>query len=260
MSASAQPWLDRLDLDEMPTVDLQQLTQAADLQRRFDAKYLVPLERLPELLTGLGHDLRVLEVDGRRSTDYTSVYFDTANLRSYHDHLKRRRRRFKVRTRHYGDEAGTMLEVKCKGRQERTVKHRWPHTGPSPSSLGAEAEQRVAQTLWDQYGFHLPEALEPTAITRFERFTLVDIEAVERITVDLGLVIEANGRQVQLGDNQAIVEVKAALRRGRATRAIGELGLRPRSMSKYCVGLMAVDERVRGNPWIPTLRRLVREC
>jgi hypothetical protein len=243
-------------VEGLTSVDLAGLVQVADLQRRFDQKYVVDVGLLPRLVAALPDHVRVLEVAGRRSTDYTSVYYDTPDLRSYRDHLQRRRRRFKVRTRHYGDPAETMLEVKCKGRRGETVKHRWPHPGTVPDRLGVDAEELIGQALREQYGFAPPDRLAPSAITRFERVTLVDLAAAERVTIDLGLSVEANGRRVDIGAGHAVVEIKAQLRRGSASAVAAALGLRPDRMSKYCVGIAAAHESVRGNPWLPVLRRV----
>ena len=244
-----------LDVGALPTVDLEQLQQLADLQQRYDRKFVVGIALLPRLLEALG-PVRVLEVDGRRSTAYTSIYFDTPDLRTYRDHLQRRRRRFKLRTRHYGDPAAAMLEVKCKGLRGQTIKHRIEHPGPTPSELGDEAERFIAGVLEREYNQELPGELAPIAESRFERITLVDVEAHERVTIDLGLQVSANGRAVQLGKGHAVVETKSPSRAGNAARSFMEFGLRPDRVSKYCVGIAASHDDVRGNPWMPVLRRL----
>ena len=248
--------LDRLGVAGLPGIALADVVAVASLQRRFDHKYVVEVARLPELIAALGPRLHVLEVDEMRVGDFTSVYFDTPDLRTYRDHLKRRRRRFKIRTRHYGDPAAAMLELKCKGRRKQTVKHRWPHPGERTTSLGPEAEARVADALATQYGFALPTSLRPVATTSFQRITLVDVAAIERVTVDLGLTIEANGRTLVLGADRAVVETKSARRMGAATRTLHRLGVRPERVSKYCVGIAASHDTVRGNPWLPVLRRV----
>ena len=244
-----------LELEALPSVDLTQLFALADLQKRFDRKFVVEIELLPELLASLGA-VRVLEVDGRRSTSYTSTYFDTPDLLTYRDHLQRRRRRFKIRTRHYGDPDRAMLEVKCKGFRGQTIKHRVEHPGPTPFELGPDAERFVAQVLASEYGHELPRGLSPIAVSRFERITLADLDASERVTIDLGLQVEANGRLVELGRDHAVVETKSPQRSGSAARSLRQLGLRPDRVSKYCVGIAASHDEIRGNPWMPVLRRL----
>lgn len=247
-------------LDALQPVDLRALGGSADLQRRFDHKYIVEVGLLPQLVAGLGRDLRVLEIEGRRSTAYTNVYFDTGELQTYRDHVQRRRLRYKIRTRHYGDPARAMLEVKCKGSRGQTVKHRWPHPAGAPDQLGQEAAQLISRALDEQYGLAMPGGLAPTATTRYERVTLVNLEAAERITIDLGLSVVVDGRSFHLGAGHAVVETKAARWRGSTTAALTALRLRPEPMSKYCVGIAASHEAIRGNLWLPALRRMRPGC
>ena len=253
LAADASP---RVLLEELPTVDLAGIQAIADLQRRFDRKYLVEQDRIEELLDALPRDTRVLEVAGRRSTDYTSVYFDTHDRRTYRDHVMRRRRRFKIRTRHYGDATAAMLEVKCKGRRGQTIKHRWPHPTVDPTTLDTTSLGLVDTALWAQYGFEAPTGLAPSATIRFQRLTLLLPAAGERVTIDLNLTIGANGRELRLGDRHAVVETKEPVRRGQASTALMELGLRPGRVSKYCVGVTATDPDLRGNAWRPAFRVL----
>ena len=243
-------------LGRLPTVDLAGIQAVADLQRRFDRKYLVARTRIDQLLAALPEDTRVLEVAGRRLTDYSSFYFDTRDRRTYRDHVMGRRRRFKVRTRHYGDPAAAMLEVKCKGRRGQTIKHRWPHLSADPETLDDSALRLVESALLEQYGFDTPTGLSLAAAIRFQRITLLLPTAGERVTIDLDLTIAGNGREVRLGEHHALVETKEPQRRGHATRALTALGLRPDRVSKYCVGMAVTHPELRGNAWRPALRVL----
>lgn len=73
-------------LDRLPPIGLPALVAMADLQRRYDEKYVVHLAELVSALGRLGPSVRVLEVDGHRATAYDTQYFDTPELRSYRDH------------------------------------------------------------------------------------------------------------------------------------------------------------------------------
>ncbi|NNF88923.1 MAG: molecular chaperone, partial [Acidimicrobiia bacterium] len=70
-----------LPLEDLPSVGLADLNNEAALLTRKDRKYLVPLEVARVLLAQDG--LLVLEIDGRRSFRYESVYFDTPDRVSY---------------------------------------------------------------------------------------------------------------------------------------------------------------------------------
>jgi hypothetical protein len=105
-------------------VSLEELEAVAGLMVRRDRKYLVTDRQLATLLAQLAPGTRVLEIDGRRSFDYSSTYFDTPEATCYYLTARRRRRRFKVRTRQYGPGGPVFLEVKTRGPRGITVKDR----------------------------------------------------------------------------------------------------------------------------------------
>lgn len=114
-------------LAHLTPIGLAELTERAALQTRFDRKYLLPLAEIPHLIAGLDRTDQVLEIDGRRSFRYESIYFDTADLISFRLTARRRRRRFKIRTRTYLDSGLCWLEVKTEGTRGGTVKQRLPY-------------------------------------------------------------------------------------------------------------------------------------
>lgn len=248
-----------LSLGCLASLGLDELAAVAELHQRHDAKFLLGRDDLSELVDVLAKRVQVLEVGGKREIPYRTVYFDTPELTTYRWHVQRRRRRYKVRTRHYGDPAGTMLELKLKGPRGLTVKHRWPHTGPDPEVLDEPGRALVAAALSDAYGADILDDLGPTARTTFERVTLVDPAAGERMTIDRGLTVELCGRTVTFDTDLAIVECKTGALHAPILRTMAELGHRPVNVSKYGLGVAASrhPDTPRGNVWVPALRRLV---
>ena len=218
------------------------------LHRRFDRKHLVRLRDLPEFVDGLGPGSSVLEVSGDRFVAYSSVYFDTPDLATYHHHRQGRRRRFKVRTRHYGDPLATMLEVKAKGVRGRTVKHRTPHPGPSPHTLDDDSRRFVADTLEALYGMAVPEGLVPVLETRFLRSTVLAPDG-DRVTVDRDLHVVAGDRVVWFDRAWAVVESKSDVRHPAAEVALRRIGARTERISKYCLGVAALNPGLPSNRW-----------
>lgn len=237
------------------TVDLDGLAGAADLQRRFDAKFLVSLGDVDRLLVELTSRMRVLEVGGRRASRYRTTYFDTPDLASYHAHVQGRRRRYKVRTRTYGD-AETMLELKIKSTRGLTVKHRWPHPASDPDTLGDEARVLVGGAVHDMYGWPLPDPLVPSVRTEFHRVTLADLAVGERITIDVGLRVAVGDVERPLDPEVAVVECKTSHLHGPILVTMGRLGHHPMAISKYGLGVTLLHPDRRGNVWLPALRRL----
>ena len=116
-------------------ISLKELNALAELQTRVDRKYFVSAGVFRQLIAQLADEMQVLEIDGRRTFGYESVYFDTPDLTTYRAHLQRRRQRFKARTRTYTDSGLCMFEVKLSGARGETVKERVPHpAGTAPSS------------------------------------------------------------------------------------------------------------------------------
>jgi hypothetical protein len=239
-----------------PTVSLPDLVALADLQRRYDEKYVIHVEVLARMLARLGPSTRVLEVDGRRATVYDTQYLDTPDLRSYRDHVQERRRRYKIRTRCYGDTGPAMLEVKLKGNRGSTIKHRRPRAERVGVTLAGEEQAFVTAVLRDSYGWSVPAPLGPAARLRFQRVTLVDVAAAERLTIDVGLIADVDGRRVDFDRTKAIVEVKSPVLRGVTRRRLLDLGLRPGRVSKYGVAIAAAQANVPAAPWRRVLRTL----
>ena len=90
-----------LGLDALRGATLAEVDAAAALQHRVDRKYLLPIAVAAHLVASLADTHRVLDIDGRRTTDYRSTYFDTPGLLAWRAHAQGRRHRWKVRTRLY---------------------------------------------------------------------------------------------------------------------------------------------------------------
>lgn len=239
-----------------PAVGLDQLDLAAGLRRRFDDKFLIDQSAALAFVAGLGPDWVALEAAGVRSTTYVTTYFDTVDLRCYRDHLQGRRRRFKVRTRRYGDADSMMLELKLKGRAGQTVKHRWPLAGEEPLVLDLAAMRLLDDTIQANYGWPIQAELGRTVQTRYERITLANLARSERITIDRRLSTVSEEGCAEFDASQVLVETKATTRHGEGFNTMVRLGHRPRRVSKYCLGVVALRPGVRGNPWLSTLRHL----
>src|SRR5512135_2418123 len=88
--------------------------ERVELLDRMDTKYVFGSADLPALLEALLAEYRILEVDGKRGTDYRSLYFDTSDLRHYLEHHNGHSFRSKVRFREYIGSGLAYLEVKRK--------------------------------------------------------------------------------------------------------------------------------------------------
>lgn len=232
-------------------IGLTELIRAAALQTRVDRKYLVPWPTHRRLMERIGPACRVLEIDGRRSFRYESVYFDTPELDSYHGAARGRRNKFKVRTRTYLDQDASMLEVKTTGGRGETVKDRMDHRTQDRYRLDPAGRAFVDDHVSLPGG---ARSLRPAVVTAYARSTLVDRDLSQRMTCDVGLLVtDGEGRRATMQD-LVLVETKGDQAPGPADRVLWRLGIRPTRISKFCVGLAALHPWLPANRWNRTLR------
>lgn len=233
-------------VERFDPVSLKELDERAALLRRVDHKYAVEQEQSAELLERLRENHQVLEIDGRRMFGYRSVYFDTPELRCYVDHVEGQEPRFKARTRLYVDSRMCVFEVKLKREDGETDKRQTEHDVQEAERLTDSARQCLVQALSDA-GLDAPKSMAPTLKTSFQRITLAAREGSERLTCDLDVRLgKLDGDEARLRDGHILVETKSEHGESPADRVLGELGLKPISLSKYRVGMSLVGGGDRG--------------
>jgi len=244
-------------LAQFAPISLEDLTARAELLRRFDTKYIVPLQRIEDVYGALSGSSLILENDGRRTTSYVTAYFDSEDLHTYFDHLKKRRKRFKIRTRYYTEPTKGFLEIKIKVPRGQTRKVRWPlDVSEAGSILTDDHKVLLNEALQSSSCQPLSHQYRQTLTTTFSRTTLFDPVTLERITVDFDLLASADEASVELGHRHAIIEIKSRTQVGQTHRIFTHLGIRPISISKYCVAMTALHPEHRGAPWREVARVL----
>lgn len=237
---------------DLRTVDLTEVLAEAALQTRVDRKYLLTPDQFQDLGRRISASFRVLDIDGRRVFGYESTYFDTAALDLFRAHRQGRRRRYKARVRTYLDSGACMFEVKLKGRRGETVKHRLPHHLDDRARLNTEAAQFLARLLREEYGEAVPD-LEPAVTTSYSRLTLVDVEKRARLTCDVDLVCSRGPHRAR-GTDMILVESKCSGAGSLADATLRQMGVRPVSISKYCIAVALLHRDLAANRWNRTLR------
>jgi hypothetical protein len=224
----------------------------AELQTRFDRKYILSPRAFHQLMVDLHDQMEILEIDRDRCFRYESVYFDTEDLDSYYDTVRDRRRRFKVRTRAYLDSVQCALEVKSAGGRGETTKER--------SEYPFELRDQLNDDALEFIGARVPmldrnQTLAPVLTTRYRRATLVDRGVGSRVTCDADLEwIAPNGAAVTL-DGYLLVETKSTGAPTVADRVLWAAGERPVPISKFGVGMAALNPGLPAHKWNRTLRR-----
>ncbi len=209
----------------------------AQLMDRVDTKFVTTTSELARLLPKLASLCTILEVDGRRTSKYENLYYDSESLRFYHQHHNGKLNRYKVRKRTYSEQAQSFLEVKFKNNKDRTVKSRIPSSQYSID----DTEQRFINA------FGLAEYhLVPRQDCNYSRIAFANEQTAERLTIDINLCYRDRQTQKKIAlRGLVIIELKQAqLHRNSALyQTLKKQNLRPCSFSKYCIGMSLLNQQ-----------------
>ncbi|MEZ5376860.1 MAG: polyphosphate polymerase domain-containing protein [Acidimicrobiales bacterium] len=243
---------------------LDELNASAALQTRVDRKYVLRGDDLDRLWADLPA-VRVLDIDGQRRFGYESTYFDTAGLDCYLAAARSRPNRFKVRTRTYLDSGTHVLELKTRDRSRSTVKTRTVVTdhlvdldADAVAFIAANLSERLPTRAWST---ELPKQLVPSLRTAYQRTTLLldpiehGAELASRATIDTSLTVSTPDGRSQVWPDVVIVETKSPGSPTRLDRLLWAAGHRPQTISKYGIGLAALQPALPAHKWRPVLRR-----
>lgn len=182
------------------TTSLAEMSRA-NLLNRVDTKYIVTPAVIAKSLSKHIEDYEVLAVNGKINLAYKTIYFDTDDLAMYKEHHNGKNHRYKVRYRQYEETGDKFIEVKEKIKN-RTVKQRLRiDRFTYPIAKGLEC-------LVNDYTPYNPKQLEPKLTTNFNRITLINKKACERITIDLDISFSNDEESTYSLGNCAIVEIK----------------------------------------------------
>jgi len=231
----------KISLEEMDSVKLMDRT---------DTKYVFSSFRLPQLLTNLNGDYRILEIGGKRAFSYHTTYLDTPGYLFFNQHVTGKLARHKIRFRKYETSGITFLEVKKKTNRNRTVKWRIPDDLASDGTYSDAAFEFI-----EKHVPYRPLDLNIVLINTFTRMTFTGTGIRERVTIDWD--ISYSGREGNIAGlpSIAVVEVKkeSFCERSRITDILKASAIYPAGFSKYCIGNALLNEQLRTNSLKPTL-------
>lgn len=238
------------------TISLDGLNGKAAMLERLDNKYIVPAGELLSAFAQFSTLFDVLEIGGQRTFTYATNYFDDDEVQSFHDHHQGRRKRCKVRIRHYVDAGFSYLEVKLKDTRGVTIKKR-RKVPAFERALCDESLAFIDICHTDLYGVPLGRQLKPVIGMEYKRVTLVAKEGGERMTIDTRLQFRAANLERDASADMLIIETKSARGNGIADKILRAHHLHPtRRCSKYCVGMAALGQVRHHNRFLPALRKL----
>lgn len=222
------------------------------LLNRTDTKFLIPRNLLPSLLEEAKPYYQVLEIKGKRTNDYRTIYFDTPDFSLYTKHANGKLNRYKLRYRKYLDSDLCFLEIKFKNNKGRTIKSR---------IRVEDFEEQISQ---DSGSFIManspliPEELEAKLANEFTRITLVHKTNEERLTIDLNVAFDHENKQKDISE---IVIAEVKLDKDSSGSDFIDImkahHILPYGMSKYCVGtVLLYDDLVKYNNFKQRLHKI----
>lgn len=246
-------------VNSFQTISLKEMDDIALLDRT-DTKFTFTEEHLVDVLEAIKSDYRILEVNGKRSTDYETLYFDNDQFDFYIRHHNEKLNRYKARFRKYVESNLVFFEVKFKSNKGRTIKKRIKENEISLSMGDSEKE------LFENVTHLNANDFSPKLWVNYTRRTFVSNRHDERLTVDTNLVFrEVNGGVTKLASplqGLVIAEVKQKKVSFSSPfmRFMHSQHTRKLSMSKYCIGVATLHPELKHNNFKPkflTINKIV---
>ena len=202
------------------------------LMNRLDTKFVFSAGLLPDFLSSLVPNYKILEIDQRRNFLYNTRYFDTEEMLFYLQHVTGKLARHKIRFRKYESTGITFFEIKKKTNRNRTVKWRIEDT------FNADIRDEKASLFIRRHIPYNSFILQPGLENNFTRITLVSTETMERITFDHSISFSVmNGGRSEL-PYLVIAELKSDGFPSSSpfVLAARKIGIKSTAFSKYCIG------------------------
>jgi hypothetical protein len=223
---------EKISLDEMNGVSLM---------KRVDTKFILTESQLSEILFQIQEDYKILEIDGERLMEYSTLYFDTQNKICYKDHHNGKAKRFKIRMRKYLVSDICFLEIKKKNNLGITNKTR-TRIKDFETILSSQSKEFISDSQINNL------LLEPVLYNNFNRMTLVNKYFSERVTIDTNLSFRLQGKEKKL-DKLIVIEIKQEGKRLNTTinKALKSMSILPTNFSKYCIGITNTLDNIKSN-------------
>jgi len=227
-------------LDTFRPVELDDIGNSR-LMNRIDTKYLTSVKKVPELMTRMNGDYRILDINNNRIFSYYTTYLDTDDFMFYNQHVTGMLSRNKVRYRKYETTGLTFLEIKHKTNKNRTIKWRIEHN-PAP---GNECD-RIAYEFINEYLPHKTLRLKPVLISSFNRITLLGSEINERITIDRDLTyFDLDGNMKSFPYIAIIENKRERIANGSPiVKILKDNHIHATGFSKYCFGTALMHKNI----------------
>jgi len=237
-------------LNDLQTISLDELDKVKLLDRK-DTKFIFNQNQLPSILEKIKPYYKILEINNSPIFNYDNTYFDTHGFLFYNQHHNECRKRFKVRYRKYSSSSRSFFEIKIKNNKNRTVKKR-VLVNEMNKHLGKKEKNLVSEIIGLE-----PTQLAPILDIQFSRITLTDNNYSERLTIDTNLYVK-NETGNKIFDQLVISEIKQKKYNPKSdfVQILRNLKIPEMRFSKYCMGMMHVNKRIKYNRFKPKLLQI----
>jgi hypothetical protein len=156
--------------------------------------------------------------------------------------------RYKFRARKYVESNLHFFEVKFKSNKGRTVKERIKR--PDIQNLIQDSSHELVKSFSNID----PDTLIAKLWVNYKRMTFVSKTSAERLTIDTKLTFIDDTKRIQI-NGLAIAEVKQSSARDKSyfVSLMKKLKVKERSISKYCLGVISLNEKIKRNNFKGTL-------
>lgn len=227
-------------LNNFRSVSLSEIENVKFMERT-DTKYVFHINSLPSVLEELNSTYQCLVTASQKVAAYSTLYYDSPDFHFYNQHHNGCLNRYKVRHRTYLNSGLGFLEVKQHRNTGITNKKRI-EIEKAPMKFDEISSGFLSQHLKCN-----TQLLSPTIKINYNRITLVNSTGTERLTIDTNLEFE-HGQQVIKPSTLVVAEIK---RQRHSASMFSDIMKRKRiresSFSKYCVGLVLTESRIKKN-------------
>jgi len=211
------------------------------LLNRIDTKFVIPEDHLVKYLDEVIPEYKILVIGENVFHPYETLYFDTPGFDLYHMHHNGKNNRYKLRCRRYVNTGTSFFEVKTKTNTSRTIKSRI-HIDHIPDSLSALLNQYISENTPGKFQRYIPSLR-----VFFDRLTLVNKKANERLTFDFNIRYVSNGLEKKI-DKIVIAEVKQEKHSVSPFRELMKENHQAENyISKYCLGIASMNNGIKRN-------------
>ncbi len=211
-----------LRLTEFKVIDFLSIEPQLFYSERKDTKFIFHRSELQSIIDSLVNEYLLVLHYGKNSQTYSTIYYDSPELKYYLAHHNGHGNRMKMRTRTY-ENGSSFFEVKQKTNKGVTLKERYN----SP-------ETKL-------------EGLQPQLEVVYERITLYDKCLQEKITVDFNLLFLDGERNLGYQDLVIVESKKMKNIYSPFMELMKKKRVEAVSMSKYCLGVVSLFDHVKKN-------------